>query len=187
MTKAGILIITAIVLVIGGVVAVLVFTPGFGVIDIVLIVFVILFIIFGVLFFLSRWSAKKQSEHSDLIESSKQLADIYVIDKKREKPANANLPKAVMDNMPRMAKMMKLNLVKVKVGKQIATLICEKKWFDVLQLKKNFKVELAGLYIVSVKGVKTEDDKKREAAERKRKEKADKAAQKLLTRGIDKK
>jgi len=183
----GLIVLAAIVLIIGGVVAFLVMTPGFGFVDILLIVVVVVAVIFGILILLSRWSAKKQSEHADIIESSKQVVDIYVIDKKREKPANANLPKMVMDNMPRMAKMMKLNLIKAKVGKQIATLICDRKYYDVLQPKKSFKVELAGLYIVSVKGVKTADDRKREEHVRKQKEKADKAAQKLLTRGIDKK
>ena len=186
LNKIGILILAAIVAVIAGVVAFLITRDGITAWDVVLVVGIILVAIFAALMFVSRWTMKKQGEQENLIEKSKMLVDIYVIDKKRAKPAEANLPKAVTDAMPRMYKLMKMNLVKAKVGKQIITLICERKIYDILHAKKNFKVEVAGLYIVSVKGIKTADEKKRELQEQKRKEKADKAARKVMEKNFKK-
>ena len=62
--------------------------------------------------------------------------------------------------MPKMYKFMKTYLVKAKIGPQIMTLMCEKKVFDLLPLMKNVKVDMAGMYIVSVKGMKTERELK---------------------------
>ena len=187
MNKTGILIIAAIVAIIAGVVAFLVTREGITAWDVLLVVGIIVVAIFVALMLISRWTMKKQGEQENLIEKSKMLVDIYVIDKKRAKPADSNLPKAVEDAMPKMYKLMKLNLIKAKIGKQIMTLICERKIYDVLQVKKNFKVEVAGLYIVSVKGVKTADEKKQELKEKQKKEKAEKTAQKLMEKNLKKK
>ena len=46
-------------------------------------------------------------------------------------------------------------LVKAKVGPQIVTLISNQKVYDALPLKKNVKVELAGMYISGMQGLKT--------------------------------
>ncbi|MCL2407435.1 MAG: hypothetical protein FWC95_05845 [Defluviitaleaceae bacterium] len=131
-------------------------------------------LIFGVLFLLNRWAAKKQVGSQQLIEQTKQRADIYVIDKKRDKAENVALPKAVQAQMPKMAKIMKLCFVKAKVGPQIVTLMCDKNVYNHVELKKTYKVELAGMYIVSVKGMKSVAEQK--AAGRQRKLKAKEAA-----------
>jgi uncharacterized membrane protein len=176
----GILIIAGALAVIALAVAFLATRDGIGAWDIAIVVAVLVAVIFVALFLVNRWSMKKMGEQQDMIEKTKTLVDIYVIDKKRERPANANLPKAVSDAIPKIYRFMKLNIVQAKVGKQIVKLICEKQIYDVLQSKKNFKVELAGLYIVSVKGVKTADEKNRELKEKKKREKIEKANQKLL-------
>jgi len=124
-------------------------------IDIVLIVFAVIVALGVGLYFLNRWANKRYSQQQDMVQKNKQTAEIYVIDMKRDKAENANLPKAVMDNLPRTAKVMKMNLVKAKVGSQIVTLMCDKGAYSALEPKKKFKVELAGMYIVGVKGAKT--------------------------------
>ncbi|MCL2573883.1 MAG: hypothetical protein FWE34_04930 [Defluviitaleaceae bacterium] len=127
----------------------------FGWVDILLIVVVVLGAIIAGLYFLNRWASKRVTQQQDMVERTKQSASIYVIDMKRDKAVNVTLPKVVMDNLPRTAKMMKMNFVKAKIGPQIITLMCDKTVFNALDVKKTFQVELAGIYIASVKGMKT--------------------------------
>ena len=128
---------------------------------ILLIVSLIAIIVVAVFYFLNKWSGKKAAEQQEMIAQHKQTVSIFVIDKKKDKITNANFPKAVQDQMPRMAKMMKTPLVKAKIGPQIMTLVCDADVFDALPVKKTVTVELAGAYIVGMKGMKT----KREMAE----------------------
>ena len=123
--------------------------------DILLIVGLVVVVIIVALYFLNRWASKRMSNQQSMIEKTKQAASIYVIDKKRDKAANVTLPKVVTENLPKASKLMTMNFVKAKVGPQIVTLICDKNVFNALDVKKTFQVELAGIYIVSVKGMKT--------------------------------
>jgi len=131
-----------------------------GLIDILLIIMAIVGIGAGAFFFLSRWSYRKMDEHNALIERHRQPAAIFVIDKSRGRIKPGLFPKAVMDQMPITTKMLKMNFVKAKVGPQIMTLMCERNVYDALPLKKNVKVELAGIYISSMQGLKTKEEMK---------------------------
>ena len=136
--------------------------------DIIIIIVVAVGVVAAALFFLNRWASKKINTQQQLMDKNRQPASIYVIDKKRDKAANVNLPKVVMENLPKAYKFMKMNFVKVKVGPQIVTLICDKNIFNGLQTKKTYQVELAGIYITSAKGIKTKHQQK-EAAKAKKK------------------
>ncbi len=125
-----------------------------GATDIMLIVFFAVAAIFGGLYMLNRWAGKKYADQEEMIQKSKQNATIYVIDKKKVKAHDANLPKAVLENLPRLYKFIKMPLVKAKVGPQIVTLMCDKKVFEALPVKKSVKVVMAGIYIVEVKSGK---------------------------------
>ena len=140
-------------------------------IDIILIVFIAVAVIVAGLYFLNRWASKRQVGQQQMIDSSKQKMDIYVIDKKRDKAANVNLPKAVHEAMPKMAKIMKLYFIKVKTGPQLVTMMCDKRIFEYLEVKKTYKADVAGIYIVAVKGMKTAAEMKQARKERRRKEK----------------
>lgn len=135
--------------------------------DIAIIIFVIVALIVAGLYFLNRWAAKKMDEQQKIVERTKQHATIYVIDKKKVKAAESSLPKMVTEKLPFVYKFIKTPLVKAKVGPQIVTLMCEKKVFDALPLKKNVKVELSGIYIVSMQGLKTEKEMKQIAKNKK--------------------
>jgi len=123
--------------------------------DILIIIFVVVVAIGVGFYFLNRWANKRYTAQQDMVQKNKQSAEIYVIDMKRDKAENVNLPKVVMENLPRTAKIMKMNFIQAKVGPQIVTLMCDKNVYSALDIKKKFKVELAGIYIVSVKGAKT--------------------------------
>ena len=135
--------------------------------DILIIIFVIVAVVGIGIFFLNRWASKRMVEHNSMIERAKQPASIYVIDKKKDKITNANLPKAVMEQIPRWNKFMKVYLVKAKIGHQIATLLCDKQVFNALPIKKTVKVDLAGIYISGFKGMKNKQEMAAQRRERK--------------------
>jgi len=126
-----------------------------GILDIAIIVSIVVVVIGVGIYFLNKWAGKRTAEQQEMVEQHKQTMSIYVIDKKKDKAANANFPKAVIDQMPRMSKLMKMPLVKAKIGPQIMTLMCDAAVFDALPIKKTVTVEMAGAYIVSMKGMKT--------------------------------
>ncbi len=128
--------------------------------DILFIIMIILAVIAGGLYFLNRKMSKRMNEAQSFIEQSKQVVNIYVIDKKRDKITNVNMPKVVMEQVPAYQKMMKNYFVKSKIGPQIMTLMCDKTVFNALTEKRNAKVELAGIYIVSVVGMKSKEEMK---------------------------
>ena len=124
-------------------------------VDVLIIVSIIAIVVGLAIYFLNKWAGKRAAQQQEMVAQHKQTVSIYVIDKKKDKLSNANFPKAVTDQMPRMGKMMKMPLVKAKIGAQIMTLICEADVYDALPLKKTVSVEMAGAYIVGMKGMKT--------------------------------
>ena len=131
------------------------FTGSFGIWDVLILIAIVVIIIFAVLYFLNKWAGKRMSDQQEMVERHKQTVTIYVIDKKKDKLSNANLPKAMASQVPRMGRIMKMPLVKAKIGPQIMTLVCDNAVFPAIPVKKNVTVELAGAYIVSMKGMKT--------------------------------
>ena len=129
--------------------------------DILFIILMVVIVVLIGLYFFSRRSLKNSVEASNFINQNKQTAQIFVIDKKLEKPSEQNLPKVVYEKLPRTAKMRKMPLVKAKVGPQIVTLTCDKALYQVLAVKKTVKVELAGIYISNIVGMNLEDKKKK--------------------------
>jgi len=119
------------------------------------IIAIVAIVAVSVFYFLNKWAGKKAATQHDMVEQHKQTVSIYVIDKKKDKITNAGFPKAVQDQIPRMAKIMKTPLVKAKIGTQITTLVCDAAVFDALPVKKTVQVEVAGAYIVGMKGLKT--------------------------------
>ena len=47
----------------------------------------------------------------------------------------------------------KLPIVKVKIGPQIMSLICEEKIFEDVPVKKEVKAAVSGIYVLEVKGL----------------------------------
>ena len=138
--------------------------------DIMILIAIILAVIVAALYFLNKWAGKRMANQQEMVAKHKQTATIYIIDKKKDKLTNANLPKAMASQIPRMGRIMKMPLVKAKIGPQIVTLIADNAVFPALPIKKNVTVEIAGAYIVSMKGMKT---KRQLAEQRKARRKSD--------------
>ncbi len=145
-----------------------------GWLDILIIVGIILTVAVVALYFLNRWASRKMGDSQNMIEKTKMEETIYVIDKKRDNIKNVNLSKAIVDSIPKYYKLMKMYFVQAKVGPKIFTLMCDKKVFNAIPVKKSVRVEIAGIYIVNVKGMKSEAEMKnaKKAKQEKAKEQA---------------
>lgn len=121
---------------------------------IVIIVVVSLAAVLTGLYFLSKKLQKTANTQQEAINSAKQVASILIIDKKKMRIQDSKLPKVVQEQVPWYLKFRKMPMVKAKIGPQITTLMCDDRVFKDLPVKKMVKVELAGMYIVGIKGGK---------------------------------
>ena len=111
--------------------------------DVLIIIIVILALLCVGMYYLNKKGMKKMIQAQDFIDQNRTTVQIFVIDKIR-----------------------KTNLVRAKVGPQIVTLMCDKPVYQVLPVKKNVKVDLAGMYIVGITGMNLEDKKKKTLSEK---------------------
>ncbi len=113
------------------------------------------------LYFWGKKMQKKYDEQQQLINQNKQAATLFVIDKKKDKLDNLKLPKQVKDQMPKLYKNRKMPVVVAKIGPQIQTFMCDERVYDSIPVKKQIKVELAGILIVNVLSGKLPTPKKK--------------------------
>ncbi len=148
--------------------------------QILIIVLVVLAVVFGILYFVGRNLQGKVDSQQGLIENSKQTVSILIIDKKKMRVKESNLPAMVQDQIPWYLKWRKMPLVKAKIGPQITTLMADDRIFDELPVKRQVKVELAGIYIV---GIKSKPKAKKAQQEEVKKSWLNKAKEKVTSIG----
>ena len=121
------------------------------------VILIVLAVIIGILVALiivgRKMQIKQQASQAD-IEAASQIISMLVIDKKRMKLKEANLPKVVSEQIPKYMQLAKLPLVKAKVGPKVMTLIADVKVFDALPLKTEVKVAVSGIYITEIKYIR---------------------------------
>lgn len=122
--------------------------------NVLLVILVIAAIALAVLYYLGRKMGKRQVEQQQLLEASKQVVSMLVIDKKKMKIKEANLPKLVYEQTPKYMRWAKVPIVKAKIGPKIMTLIADEKVFASLPVKTEAKVVISGLYITEIKSVR---------------------------------
>lgn len=122
--------------------------------QILLIVLAVVAVVLVILYFVGRRLQTKADGQQEMINQSKITTSILVIDKKKMRIKESNLPQIVQDQVPAYLKWRKMPLVKAKIGPKIQTLMCDDKVFKEIPVKKMVKVELAGMYIVAIKGYK---------------------------------
>ena len=121
---------------------------------VVLVILVIAAIVLAVLYFLGRKLEKRQVEQEQLLEASKQVVSMLVIDKKKMKIKDAGLPKMVYEQTPKYMRWAKVPVVKAKVGPKVMTLMADERAFQMLPVKTEAKVVVSGIYITEVKRVR---------------------------------
>lgn len=143
--------------------------------DIIVLIIIIICAVMAGLYFINRWAYRKMNAQQEMVERTQQRVSAYIIDKRKDKIKNVNMPKVVMDNVPKLYRFINMYFVQAKIGPQILTLICDKRIFEAMPLKKTVKIEVAGLYITNIAGMKSAEQVR---AEKKRKKEEAKAAKK---------
>ncbi len=132
---------------------------------VLLVILAVLLVAVIALYFVGKKAQKRQAEQQEQMEAMKQTVSMLIIDKKRMKLKESGLPQAVIEQAPRLMRGSKLPIVKVKVGPQVMSLVCDEKIYDQVPVKKEVKATVSGIYITSVKGLHG----KQQAVEQKKK------------------
>lgn len=122
---------------------------------VMLVIAVILIAGFIALSIYGRKLQKRQEESEAQLQAGAQTVSMLIIDKKRMKLKEANLPKIVVDQTPKYLRGSKVPIVKAKIGPKIMTLMCDAKVFDLIPVKKEIKAVMNGIYIMDVKGLRS--------------------------------
>ena len=107
-----------------------------------IVLIVVLVILIGVLvglYFFGKKAEKKQAAQQEQMDAMAQTVNMLIIDKKKMKLKEANLPSAVLENTPKYLRRTKVPVVKAKVGPRVMTLMCDVKIFDLIPIKKEVK------------------------------------------------
>lgn len=123
---------------------------GQGILWISIIAAIIIAAFIGFRFFKSKIQ-KKMDDQQSLVNQHKVPASILVLEKRKDKITNANIPKSVINQIPKMYKIKKVPIVKAKIGSQIMDLLCDEDVFDKLPERKTVRVDLAGIFIAGIK------------------------------------
>ena len=118
-----------------------------------IIIIVVIALVCGFLFLRKKFK-KKISEQQAMVDQHKVATSILVLEKRKGKINEASIPKNVMSQIPKIYKLKKVPLVKAKIGNQVMDLLCDDAIFDKIPEKKTVVVEIAGIFICSVKPVK---------------------------------
>lgn len=119
----------------------------------------ILYLIIGIVvallvagwFFLKKKMEKRIELQKELVDQHKITTSILVLEKRMDKIQNANIPKSVIEQMPKIYKLKKMPIVKAKIGPQVMDLLCDEDIFNKIPEKKTVKVDLAGIFIAGIK------------------------------------
>ena len=103
---------------------------------IILIIAIVVIAVLVGLYFWGRNLQKKYDDQQAIVDQNKQLVQIFVIDKKKDKIKNVKLPKQVKDQFPKRHSFRKMPIVIAKVGPQITTLLCDENIYKQLPTKK---------------------------------------------------
>ena len=121
------------------------------VLNVILVILIIIVAALAVLYFLGRKLEKRQQA---LMEAAAQTVSMLVIDKKKMKIKEANLPKIVYEQTPKYMRWAKVPVVKAKIGPKVMTLMADERVFQALPVKTEAKVVISGIYITEIKSVR---------------------------------
>lgn len=124
------------------------------ILTVILVILVILVVLLGILAYFGRKAQKKQAEQKATMDAMAQTMSLYIIDKKRMKLSEANLPKIVLESTPKYMRWMKMPMVKAKAGPRVMTLICDEPVFAQILPKQEVKATISGIYITSAKRIR---------------------------------
>lgn len=152
--------------------------PVLGISTGMIVAIVVIVLLIAALVALSIYGKKlqdRQEASQRELENASQSISLLVIDKKRMKLKESGLPQIMLDQTPKYMRGRKVPIVKAKVGPKILSLICDEKIFDMIPIKKEVRAIVSGIYIMDVKGLRTnlEARKKKLSFSQKMRAKAD--------------
>lgn len=130
-----------------------------------------------ILMIIGRKRQKKQEEQQEEIAKQAQTISLYIIDMKKLRMKDAGMPKVVYESTPRLARLGKMPVLKVKAGNRVMSLICDPEVYKTLLPKQEVKAKVSGVYVISAKYVR--GPKIEGKVEEKNKRKVDKFLDKL--------
>lgn len=132
--------------------------PVFGISTGIIVMIVIIVVLIAALVALSIYGKKlqdRQEASQKELENASQSVSLLVIDKKRMKLNESGLPQLVLDQTPKYMRGRKVPIVKAKIGPKIMPLICDERVFEVIPVKKEVRAIISGIYIMDVKGLRS--------------------------------
>lgn len=124
---------------------------------VILSILAVVLVAFIVLMIVGSRLQKKANSQQEALASAAQTVSMLIIDKKKLKITEANLPKVVTDQVPKYARRAKFPIVKARVvggGSKPMNLIADAAVFDILPVGKECKVVISGIYITEIKSVR---------------------------------
>lgn len=116
------------------------------------IILLVLLVIAGIIFILyKKFIVPKTKQYDDMMKQYKQTMSIFIISKTKGKLVDENVPKSIIDQIPKLLRGRKFPLVKAKIGPQIVTLIADERIYEKIPVKKMVKADIAGMYLVDIK------------------------------------
>lgn len=136
----------------------LVIMPILGIKTWAVVSIIVAVLMIGALVALSIYGKKlqdRQEQSQQELQAAAQSMSLLVIDKKRMKLKESGLPQIVIEQTPKRFRGQKVPIVKAKIGPKIMPLICDEKIFEQIPVKKEVRAMVSGIYIMSVKGLRS--------------------------------
>lgn len=124
---------------------------------VLLSILAVVLVLFIVLMIVGSRLQKKANSQQEALAAAAQVVSMLIIDKKKLKISEANLPKVVTEQVPKYARRAKFPIVKARVvgaGSKPMNLIADAKVFEQLPVGKECKVTVSGIYITEIKSVR---------------------------------
>ena len=122
--------------------------------QILLIILAVILVLLVVLYFVGSKMQRKQAVSQEQMDAMKQTLSMLIIDKKKMKLKDANLPDMVLQQTPKYMRWTKVPVVKAKIGPKIMTLVADASIYDLLPVKREVKVVVSGIYITAIKSAR---------------------------------
>lgn len=116
-----------------------------------LILAVVIALMVTAFFIIRKKMQKKMEDQKVLVNQHKISTPILVLEKRMGKVKDANIPKNVLAQIPKIYKIRKVPIIKAKIGPQVMDLLCDEDLFDKIPEKKTVQAELAGIFIAGIK------------------------------------
>ena len=121
---------------------------------ILLIVLALLIAAFVVLMITGKKRQKKQEEQTAEMAKAAQTINLFIIDMKKLRMKDSGLPKIVQDSTPKLARLSKMPMLKVKAGNRVMNLVCDPEVYKTLLPKQEVKARVSGIYVLSAKYIR---------------------------------